>query len=148
MDWLPFELLQAIIHLAAFQLVSDERNLPSSQFAATPFLLSASLVSRTWRQIAQAALFKAGIVTPKTVYSFVGLLEARGELGSTREVRVRRGERGAGSGVDQWELIPMLRLLLGRLPNLAQMEFVGCVPTWSLWPAGATRTSASRVRRG
>ncbi|KAL8277691.1 hypothetical protein RQP46_009964 [Phenoliferia psychrophenolica] len=107
MDRLPFELLEQIIHLATFQLVSDERNLPTPALphlaGATPFLLAASLVSRTWRPIAQSALLKAGVVTPQSVYPFVDLLEERGVLTSVREI-----------------------------------EFVGCVPSWSLWPSGAS----------
>ena len=134
MDRLPFELSEQIIQLATFQLIADERNLPAlpSCTGATPFLLAASLVSRTWRPIAQSALLKAGVVTPQSVYPFADLLEERGVVGSVREVRVRRGERGAGRGVDQWELIPMLRLLIAKLGALERIEFVGCVPTWSL----------------
>ncbi|KAL8277671.1 hypothetical protein RQP46_009944 [Phenoliferia psychrophenolica] len=142
MDRLPFELLEQIIQLATFQLVSDERNLSTPALphlaSATPFLLAASLVSRTWRPIAQSALLKAGVITPQSVYPFVDLLEERGVLKSVREVRVRRGERGAGRGVDQWELIPMIRLLIAKMGALEQIEFVGCVPSWSLWPSGAS----------
>ena len=67
MAQLPYELVEYIVQLAANESVSTERHrhdLSGAPGASTHcFLLAASLVSHTWRTIAQAALLHTAVVS-------------------------------------------------------------------------------------
>lgn len=69
---LPIETTTEIIHLATEDLVQEERHHTIPAHSPTnAFLLAASLVSQTWRSIAQLALLRNGLVTPAGVEGFL-----------------------------------------------------------------------------
>ncbi|KAL8279628.1 hypothetical protein RQP46_007941 [Phenoliferia psychrophenolica] len=77
---LPFELTEKILELATTTLVEQERHDSTLIGQTNAFLLAASLVSHTWRNIAQPLLLKHGLVTPASIYLFTYKLKRAGVL--------------------------------------------------------------------
>ncbi|KAL8293402.1 hypothetical protein RQP46_000103 [Phenoliferia psychrophenolica] len=75
---LPLELIADIIDLTAEILVEEERYLTFQTPVTNHFLLSASLVDRTWHAIAGKALLKTGLVRPHAVAGFLSRVNAQG----------------------------------------------------------------------
>lgn len=90
---LPFDTTEKIILIAVKDLVERERHqsTPLAFPLVNEFLLSGSLVSRTWRSISQIALLRNGIVAPSGMEGFIHLLSDRGMAASARSVHVWSG---------------------------------------------------------
>ncbi|KAL8290039.1 hypothetical protein RQP46_002978 [Phenoliferia psychrophenolica] len=122
---LPPELVADIIDLTVELLVSKERDLASQAPITNHFLLSAMLVDRTWRDIAVSALLKNGLVTPAKVDHFISQVKSH-QLDSTlARVRFGPGSAGLDDARDSSGDDAQFDALIGSLPALKQLEFVG-----------------------
>ncbi|KAL8277083.1 hypothetical protein RQP46_010511 [Phenoliferia psychrophenolica] len=124
----PYEITEKILKLATLDLIRDERRHSTLVGQANAFLLSAALVSHTWRNIAQPLLLKHGLVHPTEADGFLAELERAGLKNSLAALRVGMGSR---CRCQSWEAdhreinLLALETLLQRIPTLRALEFVG-----------------------
>ncbi|KAL8279696.1 hypothetical protein RQP46_008009 [Phenoliferia psychrophenolica] len=122
----PYEITEKILRLATLDLVEEERRHSKLVGQANAFLLSASFVSHTWRNIAQSLLTKHGIVDPYRVHRFIHELERQCVLNTVHGVRVGLAASYANLGlVNYGTNLPVFNILLRRLPMLNHLELVG-----------------------
>ena len=76
---LPPGLVADIVDLAVAHLVEEERHLESKIPLTNVFFLSASLVSHTWRDLAQPRLLKHALVMPEGVDGFLEQVKEHGQ---------------------------------------------------------------------
>ncbi|KAL8279692.1 hypothetical protein RQP46_008005 [Phenoliferia psychrophenolica] len=130
----PFEITHKILKLATMDLVEEERRDSALVGHTNAFLVSASLVSRTWRNIAQPLLIKHGLVDPIKIPKFLRELKRTGVQDSLDAVRIgvtdasRRWIRSGRALFDKSESVATLdeiNTLLKRVKSLRRVEFVG-----------------------
>ncbi|KAL8287504.1 hypothetical protein RQP46_003362 [Phenoliferia psychrophenolica] len=108
----PAEIVLHVLDLATSDLIEAERLATPPAQSTNAFLAAASLVSKTWRPIAQSLLLRKGIIPLPNIDSFLEEIRKRGIRPST--VRVSAGNptlgttaRGAtddpGMASIQWE---------------------------------------------
>ncbi|KAL8279668.1 hypothetical protein RQP46_007981 [Phenoliferia psychrophenolica] len=85
---LPHELTHDIVKLATLGLVEQERHDSTLVGQGNAFLRSASLVSHTWRNIAQPLLLKHGLIDPIYIPKFLRELKRTGVQESLDAVRI------------------------------------------------------------
>ncbi|KAL8277085.1 hypothetical protein RQP46_010513 [Phenoliferia psychrophenolica] len=115
----PYEITEKILKLGTLQLVYEERRHSKLVGQANAFLLSAALVSHTWRNIAQPLLTKHGLVDPFRALPFISELERQGVLSTLHAVRVgrRAGHDDSGWGPRSGPAYN----LLGLIPMIAKI---------------------------
>ncbi|KAL8287519.1 hypothetical protein RQP46_003377 [Phenoliferia psychrophenolica] len=138
----PAEIVLHILDLAASDLIEAER-LPTPPAQSTNALLStASLVSKTWRPLAQSLLLRKGLVLVSNIDSFLKEVRKRGIRPSTVRFNVGASNPTIGTPaeknseeLDQVE--DTLARLLYELSPLKELECVGntldllqCRPPW------------------
>ncbi|KAL8279659.1 hypothetical protein RQP46_007972 [Phenoliferia psychrophenolica] len=122
---LPHELTTDILKLATLSLVEQERHDSTITGQTNALLLSASLVSHTWRNIAQPLLLKHGLVDPSRALHFIGEHARAGLKDTLAGVRIGVSASRTMSDVDARAGGIGLRAILEELPALKALEFVG-----------------------
>ncbi|KAL8279679.1 hypothetical protein RQP46_007992 [Phenoliferia psychrophenolica] len=122
---LPLELTSEILEFATLDLVEQERHDSTVTGQANAFLLSASLVSHTWRNIAQPLLTKHGLINPSRADNFISEVERAGVKDSLPAVRIGVPASRRMMDVDARAGGIGLRRILEELPALKALEFVG-----------------------
>ncbi|KAL8279661.1 hypothetical protein RQP46_007974 [Phenoliferia psychrophenolica] len=122
---LPHELTTEILRVATLSLVEQERHDSTLTGETNAFLLSASLVSHTWRNIAQALLLRHGLVDPSRALHYIDELARAGFKGTLDAVRIGVPASRKMSAVDARAGGIGMRRILEALPALRDLEFVG-----------------------
>lgn len=124
----------------AVELLERHQSTFLTDLPSTTFLLSASLVSRLWRPIAQLALLRRALIAPAGFSGFLEQLGKRGMLGSLRGVRLQLDGSGR-KALEMRALTPDVARKLSRrtgeevtrllraLPALEEVELVSTVFT-------------------
>ncbi|KAL8277079.1 hypothetical protein RQP46_010507 [Phenoliferia psychrophenolica] len=84
----PYEITEKILKIATLDVVREERRNFTLVGQANAFLLSASLVSHTWRNIAQSLLVRHGLVDPSRVHPFISELGRQGVVSTLHTMRI------------------------------------------------------------
>ncbi|KAL8283378.1 hypothetical protein RQP46_005788 [Phenoliferia psychrophenolica] len=126
---LPPELVAEILKLTIESLFEEERHLVSHVALTNHFLISASVVNRTWHTMVKDYWFTHALVFPRTFAKFI--LFARAHRMTRHLERVRLGGGGPGSA-PRWTLFKddhiqdkALRWILIVFRNLRSLELVG-----------------------
>lgn len=122
---LAYEIIDKIVSTAVADLVEQERHDDTVTGQTNTFLLSAALVSHTWKVIAQSSLLRNGLVDPSQSQNYLSALARAGctelitavRVGVTGGGALRPGERSKSS--------KELTELIECVPNLASLEVVG-----------------------
>ncbi|KAL8279691.1 hypothetical protein RQP46_008004 [Phenoliferia psychrophenolica] len=132
---IPLEITHQILKNATLDLVEQERRDYTLVGQTNAFLLSASLVSRTWRNIAQPLLLKYGLVDPIGITRFLRELKRTGVLDSLDVIRIGVTDRSRrqfrhtfGKEVDKSEAelnTEAINKLLKMVESLRGLEFNG-----------------------
>ncbi|KAL8279680.1 hypothetical protein RQP46_007993 [Phenoliferia psychrophenolica] len=148
---LPHELTTDILKLATFSLVEQERHDSTITGQTNAFLLAASLVSHTWRNIAQPLLLKHGLVDPSRALHYIGELERQGLRDTLPAVRIGVPASRTVSDVDARAGGIGLRAILEELSLLRGLEFVGKrlrILAFAVKPNRVTNLSFTASNRG
>ncbi|KAL8292052.1 hypothetical protein RQP46_001518 [Phenoliferia psychrophenolica] len=125
---LPNELTSEILKQATHDLVEQERHDSTLTGHTNALLLSASLVSRTWRSIAHPLLLRHGIVDPSKAELFIAELERVGFKDSLGAVQIGVPASSSTTQLSDDEARASgagLRAILKALPELRSLAFVG-----------------------
>ncbi|KAL8291512.1 hypothetical protein RQP46_002490 [Phenoliferia psychrophenolica] len=141
---LPSEIVSQILRVATHDLVLAEREEPVLTPLTNHFLISASLVARDWRKLAQTLLVQHGLLTPSGERKYL-LAVARENLATEiTSVRVTQDWPTWEKDLPEprlsrssFEVGNLVQRISEHLPLLCSVEALSCTPGWwsgSVWP--------------
>ncbi|KAL8277373.1 hypothetical protein RQP46_010213 [Phenoliferia psychrophenolica] len=124
---LPPELTLQVIEITIESLIYEERFLQEPKAIVNAFLLSASLVDRTWHDLVAIPFLRNALILPQSVYKFLYRARTFDMLDTLDRVRCGVGQRRQGwrSAFANKYDDETFDYLIYALPNLRILELVG-----------------------